>query len=91
MKPFLIAILLFSITCFAQDTQKHEVVIHVSKREYPLAEAKAKLVSLLIDSLKDQGRGIVDVKREAAIRTLMRKIDNWPPAQRQETQLAGLP
>jgi hypothetical protein len=48
--------------------------IHIPKDAFPEAEKRAKLSQLLIDSLRDQGKGIFDLKREREIQKLMKEL-----------------
>lgn len=50
------------------------VVIHVTREEYPIASLKSRLISLLTDSLIDEGRGLVNVGRERQIQKLMKQL-----------------
>jgi hypothetical protein len=49
-------------------------VIKVPKAEWPLADAKVRLIGLLLRSLHNQRDGIVDVKLERQIQTLEKQI-----------------
>ncbi len=91
MRRLLLSILLLRAACIAQDAPAtpppasdqpaHPEVLHIPARAYPLALLKSRLANLLIASLRDEGRGIVDAKREREIRTLMIKIQTWVPAE----------
>ena len=49
-------------------------VIHMTREEYPIASLKSRLIRLLVDSLTDEGRGLVDVARERQIQKLMKQL-----------------
>lgn len=50
------------------------VIIHVRHEEYRVASLKSRLISVLTDSLIDEGRGLGDVARERQIQKLMKQI-----------------
>lgn len=55
------------------------VVVHITSAELPEASLKARLITLLRDSLMDQGRGKVDLVRETQIRKLMKELERSSP------------
>lgn len=83
MRPLAALILFSTVLCFAQESPPRDtnnrIVIVIPGRAYPLAVAKNKLAQLLIASLIDEGKGIIDAKREREIRNLMKSIEHWPP------------
>jgi len=57
-------------------TVQHSTVetITIHKSAFPEAEKRAKLSQLLIDSLRDEGKGLYDIKREKEIQHLLKEL-----------------
>jgi hypothetical protein len=65
------------LTLFLLSTLLHAETIRVPKTEYPLADAKVRLIGLLLKSLHNQRDGIVDIRLEKQIQDLELTINTW--------------
>jgi hypothetical protein len=48
--------------------------IHIPHDQFPEAEKRAQLSQLLIDSLRDEGKGLYNLKREKDIQRLLKEL-----------------
>lgn len=75
----LLAQLLTSLTqppmgCPTPTAQPLIQTITIPKPEFPEAQKRAMLSQLLIDSLRDEGKGIFNLKREREIKKLAKQL-----------------